>query len=63
MSCLLTLSIQIPPLLLQEKKTVDTFAISVRLAGMLLLHNAQIALDEIEALPLVNATKRRKRWH
>lgn len=34
---------------------VDTFAISVRLAGMLLLHNAQIALDEIEALPFVNS--------
>lgn len=34
---------------------VDAFAISVRLAGMLLLRNAQIALDEIEALPFVNS--------
>ena len=30
-----------------------TFAVSVRLAGMLLLKNAQITLEEIEALPFV----------
>ena len=31
----------------------DTFAISVRLAGMLLLRESQITLQDIEALPLV----------
>ena len=34
---------------------VDTFAISVRLAGIFLLNNAQITLEEIEALPFVNS--------
>lgn len=39
---------------------VDTFAISVRLAGMFLLHNAQITLEEIEALPFVNSHQEAK---
>ena len=39
---------------------VDTFAISVRLAGMLLLHNAQITLEEIEALPFVDSHEEAK---
>lgn len=33
---------------------IDRFAISVQLAGMLLLHNSQISIREIETLPLVN---------
>ena len=32
---------------------VDTFAVSTRLAAMLLLSKAQITLGEIEALPFV----------
>ena len=33
---------------------VDTFSLSVRLAGMLLLQNGQITVGEIEALPFVS---------
>lgn len=31
----------------------DTFAVSVRMAGMLLLDNTQITIEEIEALPFI----------
>ena len=32
----------------------DTFAASVRMAGMLLLNNSQITIQEIEALPFID---------
>ena len=32
---------------------IDTFDISVRLAGMLLLHDGEISVSDIEAIPFV----------
>ena len=60
MSCLQTLFGQRLSLIPKAEKMVDTFAISVRLAGMLLLHNAQITLEEIEALPFVDSHEEAK---
>ena len=34
---------------------IDEFTLSVRLAGMLLLQDGQISLEEIESLPFVNS--------
>ena len=34
---------------------VDTFAVSVRLAGLLLLHESQVTIRDIEALPFVSS--------
>ena len=39
----------------QGGAVVDSFAVAVRLAGMLLLHDSQISLEEIEALPFVHS--------
>ena len=34
---------------------IDTFDVSVRLAGLLLLNDSQLAIEDIEALPFVSS--------
>ena len=44
---------QVNPHRLAGEPTIDTFGISVKLAGMLLLRHGGISVSEIEALPFV----------
>ena len=39
--------------MLEQRPLVDTYAIAVKLAGMLLIQNGQITIREIETLPFV----------
>lgn len=36
---------------------VETFDVSVRMAGLLLLNNSQISIEEIEALPFIDGRR------
>ena len=43
--------------MLEQRPLVDTYAIAVKLAGMLLIQNGQITVREIKTLPFVQDSR------
>ena len=43
--------------MLQQPPGVDTYRIAVKLAGMLLVQNGRITIDEIKSLPFVQGVQ------
>ena len=46
-----------PKDLIEQRASIDTYSIAVKLGGMLLIQNGQITVGEIESLPFVQGKR------